>query len=416
MKLMKVKNIKTAAIYYFFLLLMVKANAQSDTPCSAPFLSVNTDSCVYISGTTVGASYQNNTLNGGTPPCASPGAADVWYRIIAPASGALAITTRQGTITDGGMAVYSGNCSNLNLISCNDDGAGNMMPVIDRSDYTPGDTLYLRFWKAWGSGTGTFDICVINSHSDCRSASFICIDRHIPKNAYGPGSNFDAYSSTNCGMTEYQSQWLRFSFLTSGTFQFTIYPDSLPGGFYPDYDWMLFQNNSPSFCNLYDTSMMPGVCNASSSQGLLGSTGIDATGVSNSVPAGPGNPFCPIMNVNAGEYYYMFINNFTMTSTGYSLKFGGTAVMDCNQTVGKDPLPEMHVSLHIYPDPVTDILTIETSEISDIEISNSKGQIIKRCKTAENKTSIDVSDFASGFYIIRAQTAKGVTTKKFIKN
>jgi hypothetical protein len=122
------------------------------------------------------------------------------------------------------------------------------------------------------------------------------------------------------------------------------------------------------------------------------------------------------MNVNAGEYYYMFINNFTMTSTGYSLKFGGTAVMDCNQTVGKDPLPEMHVSLHIYPDPVTDILTIETSEISDIEISNSKGQIIKRCKTAENKTSIDVSDFASGFYIIRAQTAKGVTTKKFIKN
>ena len=393
--------------------------AQSDTPCGAPFLAVNTDSCGYVAGTTDGATYQNDVFNGGTPPCASPGSPDVWYRIIVPVSRAIAITTKQGTITDGGMAVYTGDCNNLTLIGCNDEGAGNMMPVIDRSDFVAGDTIYIRFWKAWGTTTGTFNTCVIESHSDCISATFLCNDKHFPKCTYGPGSHFDAFSDYNCGITEYQSQWLTFNFLTSGTFIFTIFPDTLAPGIFPDYDWMLFQNNN-SFCNVYDSSYAPLICNASSSQGLLGSTGLDSTGVSNNVPAGPGNHFCPVLNVNAGDNYYLFINNFSISSSGYSITFDGTALMNCNQIVGVAQQPETPFSINIYPNPATSNIIIETEQKSvpiaiGIEIISIEGQTIESFRAVNNKTTIDLTNFSRGVYIMRAKTDKDVVTLKFIK-
>ena len=389
--------------------------AQNDTPCNAPFLAVNTDSCGFISGSTIGAIYQYDSLNGGIPPCASPGAPDVWYRIIIPASGAVAITTKQGTITDGGMAVYSGDCNNLNLIACNDEGAGNMMPVIDRSDFIAGDTAYLRFWKGWGNATGTFEICAIESHSDCVSATFVCSDKHIPKNTYGPGSHLDAFSSYNCGITEYQSQWLTFNFLTSGTFKFTLFPDSLDVGIFPDYDWMLFLGNNTTFCNVYDSTFTPLVCNASSTQGAFGSTGLDSSGVSNAVPAGPGNAFCPILNVNAGNYYYLFINNFSLSSSGYSITFGGTAIMNCNQTVDIAQRFESDLKLNIYPNPATNYIKIETNQNSEIEILNTAGQIIKKINMKDNPINIDISNFQKGLYIVKAISDKGIAIKSFIK-
>jgi len=414
-KTLKQQIVKALLPGIILLLFHMQLYAQSDTPCNAPFLAVNTDTCGFFLSTTIGATYQNDVLNGGTPPCASPGAPDVWYRIIIPASGAVAITTSQGSITDGGLAVYSGSCNNLNFISCNDDGAGNMMPVIDRSDFVPGDTLYIRFWKGWGNGTGTFHLCVIESHSDCISASFVCGDKHFPKCTYGPGSHFDAYAGNNCGMTEYQSQWLTFNFLTSGTFQFTIFPDSLNGGYYPDYDWMMFQDNNPAYCSVYDSSYAPLVCNASSTQGPMGSTGLDISGVSNSVPAGPGNAFCPIMNVNAGQVYYMFINNFSLTSTGYFITFGGTAIMNCNQTTGIEPMEALPLFLNIFPDPVINTMNVQAGVGAEIDIYDMEGQIAKRIRMANSSSIIDVSDLHAGIYLIKATTENEIAVKKFLK-
>ncbi len=71
--------------------------------------------------------------------------------------------------------------------------------------------------------------------------------------------------------------------------------------------------------------------------------------------------------------------------------------------------------LIFYPNPSTCYLTIETIQKSEIEISNMEGQIIKKFKITENKKIIDISDFSSGIYIIRAWTNDGIMTKKFIK-
>jgi len=93
----------------------------------------------------------------------------------------------------------------------------------------------------------------------------------------------------------------------------------------------------------------------------------------------------------------------------------GLAVFNENGYVLSLSNYENKLKFDIYPNPVTNNITIETSEKSTIEILNIPGQTIKKFKIKDNIIDIDISDFASGVYIIRAQTEKGITTKKFIK-
>ncbi|MBK7183223.1 MAG: hypothetical protein IPH89_09935 [Bacteroidetes bacterium] len=147
-----------------FLMSSLEIFSQGDSPCTASSVTINSGAVcgTYTSGTTVGATYSNNAANGGTPTCASPGAPDVWYTFVAPSSGIIQIYLTAGSITDGGMALYSSSnnlCSGtLTSIVCNDDSGPGYMPQIGGCGLTPGNTYFLRFWK-YSSGTGTFNIC-----------------------------------------------------------------------------------------------------------------------------------------------------------------------------------------------------------------------------------------------------------------
>lgn len=185
--------------------------AQSNTPCSLiPSLLFPGVTCLNTNGTTNGATYASNAANGGTPPCASPGAPDVWYSFIAPPGGAVIIQTTAGTITDGGMALYSGSCpNNFNLIQCDDDSGAGLMPQIYATSLTPGATYYIRFWK-YGSGTGTFSICLtiptpLEANTTCAAPSPICSGTPINFTANtgapsaeqtNPGNNYGCLGTT----------------------------------------------------------------------------------------------------------------------------------------------------------------------------------------------------------------------------
>jgi hypothetical protein len=131
---------------------------QGNTPCTATVLN-SAASCSYTSGTTVGATYQNNGNNGGTPSCASPGTPDVWYSFTPTATGSYTIDTQSGTITDSGLGLYSGGaCNTLSEVACDDDGGTGTMSQLTAS-LTAGVTYYLRVWS-YSSGTGTFGICI----------------------------------------------------------------------------------------------------------------------------------------------------------------------------------------------------------------------------------------------------------------
>ena len=65
-------------------------------------------------------------------------------------------------------------------------------------------------------------------------------------------------------------------------------------------------------------------------------------------------------------------------------------------------------SLHIYPVPASEFITVETGRMNTIEVYNAKGQLVKSVTcSGDPETRIDVSKMASGLYLVRAYDAKG---------
>lgn len=129
--------------------------AQSDNPCGAPALPVNT-SCTYTAGTNATATASTGVP---APGCASYSGGDVWYTVVIPAGGAITVETAAGVMTDGGMAIYSGACGALTLLQCDDDSGPGAMSLITLTGQTPGATLYVRVWEFGNNNNGTFSIC-----------------------------------------------------------------------------------------------------------------------------------------------------------------------------------------------------------------------------------------------------------------
>ena len=164
------------------------AQPANDNPCNATPLTAGTV-CNYTAGTNVLAT---DTPGVPAPGCAAYVGQDVWFSVVVPAGGTLNFDSNTGTMTDGGMAIYSGSCSALTLLACDDDSSPNgLMSYISLTGQTPGTTLYIRFWD-YAGGTGTFSICAVAppppppplpipscagnppAGNDCASATAIC--------------------------------------------------------------------------------------------------------------------------------------------------------------------------------------------------------------------------------------------------
>lgn len=163
-------------LFFLFISSAVFAQAPvNDDPCNAIPLTAGTG-CNYVTGTTLNATA---TAGVPAPGCANYAGGDVWFSVTVPASGNLIFDSNTGVITDGGMAIYSGTCNSLTLISCNDDGSANgFMPSITANGLTPGSTIYIRFWEYGNDNNGDFSICVeqitpcatVSTNSSCASA------------------------------------------------------------------------------------------------------------------------------------------------------------------------------------------------------------------------------------------------------
>lgn len=72
-------------------------------------------------------------------------------------------------------------------------------------------------------------------------------------------------------------------------------------------------------------------------------------------------------------------------------------------------------NFNMYPNPTTDVLNIASkngSEVKEITITDLTG---KKVKSIQNTTSINVSDLASGTYLIDITTNEGKGSSKFVK-
>jgi hypothetical protein len=72
----------------------------------------------------------------------------------------------------------------------------------------------------------------------------------------------------------------------------------------------------------------------------------------------------------------------------------------------------------LYPNPVTDKITVETSSTptqSQLSIMNVNGQQLITRHITEPKTQIDISNLPSGVYFVRLTNNRTVEVGKFIK-
>lgn len=75
--------------------------------------------------------------------------------------------------------------------------------------------------------------------------------------------------------------------------------------------------------------------------------------------------------------------------------------------------PQTENTVNIYPNPANSIVWVDSgTQLKNIEVYNLSGQRLMVCNTCEN---IDVINLPAGLYIIKATTASGTFTHKFIK-
>jgi hypothetical protein len=300
-------------------------SAQTNTPCAsgavnAPALPVST-TCTNTTGSTAGATTQTNAANGGTPTCGSMGQ-DVWYSFVAPASGAVTITTSPGSITDGVMALYSGSCGAWTQMACSDDANG-LMPVITQSGLTAGATYLVRFWE-YGGGSGTFNICVQSvsisnpgNNGSCATPSPICSGSPISfvaneggpnASTVNPGNNYD------CLSTSPNPSWYYLEIDQAGNLVIDI-----TAGEDVDYEiWGPFTNlaNAQANCGSYG---VPQDCSYSPSE-------IEQAVVS---------------NVSVGQVYVLLVTNYA--NTVQIININEAAANTASTNCGIVPLPVGYV-------------------------------------------------------------------------
>ncbi|MEM7485569.1 MAG: T9SS type B sorting domain-containing protein [Bacteroidota bacterium] len=150
---------------------------------------------------------------------------------------------------------------------------------------------------------------------DCANAVPICNNTPINGGANGFGvDDFGGAGSSGClertlsGAIESNSAWYRFRTGASGQLGFNIGHDSTE-----DWDFALYRTSDcnnlgePVRCNFFDNSDF---------KTFLG-VGEDPTGDANSVH------YEDWLDVNAGEEYYLLINNFSNVNSGFSIQFTG---------------------------------------------------------------------------------------------
>ncbi|RTY95085.1 T9SS type A sorting domain-containing protein [Flavobacterium sp. GT3R68] len=131
------------------------ANDDCGTAISLTAGGVFDDNDVIV--TNVGATDTAGLAN---PSCSSYLGGDVWFSVVVPASGTITIETssNDGTITDTGLEVFTGNCAALASNDCDDDSGTGFFSMLPLTGLTPGQTLYLRIFSYDNDEIGTFKL------------------------------------------------------------------------------------------------------------------------------------------------------------------------------------------------------------------------------------------------------------------
>jgi gliding motility-associated-like protein len=284
----------------------------NDEPCTAIPVTAN-NNCTYTTYSNAGAT---GTTGVPAPGCANYNGGDVWFQVTVPCGGSLRFDTQTGTVTDGGMAIYSGtSCSGpLTLIECDDDDSPNgLMPQITSSTLVPGSTVWIRVWEYGNDNNGTFGLCVSvppppGPGGSCSSALPFCTSNvyTFPNNTNQP--SLGGNGIYGCLFTTPNPVWYYMQVQNPGNITIGISQVSTTGT--PlDVDFALWG----PFASL-----------AGSCGGLTAANNISCSYSSSATET------AVINNAQAGQFYILLLTNFSnQPGTITFQQTGGTATSNC---------------------------------------------------------------------------------------
>jgi hypothetical protein len=170
---------------------------------------------------------------------------------------------------------------------------------------------------------GPFSTATSNQDCGFSGGTTICNDASFSGNSSGGGNNdFSLAGNDGCLAGENQSSWYYFSPVTSGTLSFNI----IPANGTDDYDFAIWGPSTSLQCPAFSL-LNPVRC---SYAGVAGNTGLGNGATDNSEGAG-GDGYVAPLNVTAGQFYVMLIDNFSATASPFTLDwtFGGGASLNC---------------------------------------------------------------------------------------
>jgi hypothetical protein len=323
------------------------AGTSNELPCGAISLSFGAS----VTG--------NNTCTGSSgepaiPSCWTTGSYNtVWYSFVAPASGSVYIQTTASTITSTQIALYSGACGSLTLVSCNQypptgcSGTAGTGSLINATGLTGGNTYYVRV-DGRNDNAGTFSIVVDNGTSgssspvpgqDCQIPLVVCNSTMIIGNpGYANTGNIcDFDGSDDCTSGELNSVWYQVSIAATGNFNFTLMPNDGSNsscGAETDYDYLLWRISGTGA-----TTTCAGIISGAGAALLAcnfdgyGVTGIAAGGnAPGAINTCFNGAFEPTVAVTAGDVLYLCIQNYSGSTQGFTVDMSTSGAGVVNYT------------------------------------------------------------------------------------
>lgn len=292
--------------------------------------------------TNVGGSVQVNT---------------VWYRFRAPSSGCVKIRTERGSLYDTQIALYTrspftgvvpcGSGNTLTYVNCNQDrgscgSSSYLNSELTQSGLAAGYDYYIAVDGKNGD-VGTFTLFIMDGGAscanpypptpgaDCTSPNIVCSN-----STFVPNPGYQGYASVcdftggsgNCLLAgDRAGAWYQVNIIGTGNLMFDIVPNDYNGFSATDYDfavWKIAGSGTLATCasiaNPATQSQGEIRCNYSA----LGVTGCYTGG--NSPPAYPGfnGAYEAPIPVVAGDVYYVYVNNWANSTSGFTLSFANT--------------------------------------------------------------------------------------------
>ena len=168
--------------YEFYVRANCDTNGLSDWSTSTLFstlpLAVPNDECINARPLIPGGTFQEHaviatnvgatkSVGAPAPTCAVFGfGGDVWFSTAVPADGNITIETQAdpgSPLLDTGITVFSGDCSALTTLGCNDDVGTTSFSRLSLTGLTPGSTIYARVWEYANDTFGTFQVSAWNT-------------------------------------------------------------------------------------------------------------------------------------------------------------------------------------------------------------------------------------------------------------